>query len=264
MPNLHFRFSRTILTILALGAPLLALAGCSVLQPRPVTPISEIVSMSKSGASADQIVARVRSARTTYALKGSDFAELDRLGVPGPVLDELQQRLVNDVDLLTRYAYLGESLGGCDRCYPQPVNLAMLDNGGSGMSDASGLGRAYSYARPQGVPNWVPAYAGRPLAPMITVDQVATMVKDGVGTDEVIAKINDSRLDNIIADNGLSRISTHYSAGLTGSQFATLARQGVPDRVLDALQEKFLGEYVEFARLRYIGWGKGSKPTRSR
>jgi len=34
-------------------------------------------------------------------------------------------------------------------------------------------------------------------------------------------------------------------------------KDGASDEVLDALQQKFLAEYIEFSRLRYQSLGKG-------
>ena len=147
-------------------ALLVVLGGCSVFAPRQVTPIADVVSMSSNNLSNEQVLTRVRGARTTYALKGSDFAELSRRGVADAVLDELQQSFVGDVDRLTRFWVLGESLGGCNQCYPQPVNLAMLDSGGNGMADTGDVGRIADFSRPAGIPDWVPATPGSPTAPM--------------------------------------------------------------------------------------------------
>ena len=88
------------------GFPIAACAflfvACSVLTPRPVTPISEIVTLSKGG-QPDRVIDRVKSAKTTYALRGSDFGKLADAGVAPKVLDVLQQDFVNDMDFLTRY-----------------------------------------------------------------------------------------------------------------------------------------------------------------
>jgi hypothetical protein len=96
---------------------------------------------------------------------------------------------------------------------------------------------------------------------MITSDDVLNMAKGGADGGQIAARIRDSRLDGVIANNGLGSISTQYSAGLKGSELAALAKQGVPGEALDALQAKFLAEYIEFARLRYQSWGKGSVPN---
>ncbi len=160
-----------------------ALSACSTPQPLP---IGEVISMARANPS-DQVISRVRGSRvrgskTSYGLRGADFARLAQRGVAAPVLDELQQSFVNSIDMLTRFSALGESYGGCNWCYPHPLDLANLDSGGNGMA-----------------------------------------------------------------------------AGLKGSQLAALSQQGVPDEALNALQEKFLAEYIEFARQRYQNYGKGAK-----
>jgi hypothetical protein len=47
------------------------------------------------------------------------------------------------------------------------------------------------------------------------------------------------------------------SVGLSGSLLATLHHEGVPDLVLDALQEQYLAQFVEYQRLRYQNYGHG-------
>ena len=47
------------------------------------------------------------------------------------------------------------------------------------------------------------------------------------------------------------------SVGLHGSVLAALHQQGVPDVVLDAMQEQYLAQFVEYQRLRYQNFGKG-------
>jgi hypothetical protein len=83
------------------------------------------------------------------------------------------------------------------------------------------------------------------------------MVKAGAASEEIAARIRGSRLHDIIGMQGLSRISTHYAAGLSGSDLARLHNEGASDDVLDALQQKFLAEFIEFDRLRYQNLGKG-------
>ena len=230
------------------------LGACSIMTPRPVMPIAEVVALS---ANSDQAISRLAASKTTYALRGSDFGRLADAGVPPKVLDHLQQSFVNDVDLLSRYWVLGESLGGCQSCYPQPVDLANLNSGGNGMADASAVARYYSYAKPQGLPDWVTAYPGPVNGPGLTIGEVETMVKQGTPSAEIVARIENSRLHDIIGTHGISHISTHYAAGLSGSQLAELHKAGASDEVLDALQKKFLAEFIEFARIRYQSWGKG-------
>jgi hypothetical protein len=226
------------------------LGACSIMTARPVMPISQVVTLSKENP--DQAISRTSASKTTYALRGSDFGKLADAGVPPKVLDYLQQAFVNDVDLLTRYWVSGESLGGCVPCYPQPVDLAGLANGGNGMADASGIAHYSSYAKPQGLPDWVSAYPGKFDAPGLTIGDITRIVKEGTPGPDVAARIRASRLHDII-----SQISTHYVAGLSGSELAQLQKDGASDEVLEALQEKFLAEFIEFDRIRYQSWGKG-------
>ena len=234
------------------------LGACSILSPRPVTPISEVVNWSK-GAPPEQVISRIRSSRTTYALRGSDFGKLADAGVPPAVLDHLQQSFYDDVDLLTRYWVLGEWLGGCASCYPQPVDLSTLAHGGNGMADPGNTFRYATFSRPQGLPDWVSAIPGKVFAPAITVDQVVQMVKDGKSVDDIVATVENARFHDFIdTSGGISHIATHFRVGLTGSMLAQLHANGVPDPALDALQKKALAEFIEFHRLRYMSWGKGS------
>jgi hypothetical protein len=215
------------------------------------------VKLSQDSSSPEQALDRARTVKTTYALRGSDFGRLDRQGVPPPVLDHLQQSFVNDVDLMTRYWAQGEWLGGCDACYPQPLDLATLEAGGNGMAPYTGF-RYYSFARPPGVPEWVPATPGTFRTPMLTVPEVAEMARRGMPEQELVDRVYHSNLDGLIGTGGWKGVSTHMEAGLKGSQLAALSREGVTDPVLDALQAKFLAQWVEFARLRYQSLGKGS------
>lgn len=233
------------------------LAGCGTLHSRPPMPISEVVTLSRGGNPPEQVISRLREARTTYALRGSDFAKLAQLGVPAPVLDELQQSFANDVDRLTRYWVLGESLGACSVCYPQPLDLSSLQAGGNGMADATYLGAYYSFARPPGVPEWVPAYPGRPLGKMIWLDDINRMLAEGLPSERIAATIRESRLSHVIGVSGSTRVSTHFTVALKGSEFAALARNGATDPVLDVLQEKYLAEFIEVSRLRHQHEGKG-------
>jgi hypothetical protein len=216
------------------------------------------VNLSK-GAPPEQVVSRIRSSRTTYALRGSDFGKLADAGVPPKVLDHLQQSFYNEVDLLTRYWVLGESLGGCTSCYPQPVDLSTLARDGDGMADPGNTLSYTTFSRPQGLPDWITAVPGKTGAPGIAVDQVAQMVRDGKPANDVVAEIDNSRIHDFIdTSGGISNISTHFTVGLSGSELAQLHADGVPDPVLDALQKKALAEFIEFHRIRYQSWGKGS------
>ena len=89
-----------IIVSMALATTLFS--GCAMFSPRTAVPISNITDAAESGQSSTMILTAMKSARTTYALRGSDFAKLAERDVPEPVLDELQQRFFGDVDWLTR------------------------------------------------------------------------------------------------------------------------------------------------------------------
>jgi hypothetical protein len=221
-------------------------------------PVSEVVAMSKSGTAPELVIQKMRTTRTAYAPQGSDFGKLADLGVKPPVLDAIQVRFVNDVELLTRYFVLGESLGGCTYCFPQPLALANLASGGNGMSPHLPTGNYTGGGRPPGVPEWVPASPGIAFdaAPGLTVDEIARRAKDGMPAEQLASEIRRSRLEGLIATGGLT-LGTMSSVGLSGSTLATLHQEGVPAVALDALQEQYLAQFVEYQRLRYQNWGKG-------
>jgi hypothetical protein len=153
---------------------------------------------------------------------------------------------------------LGESLGGCTYCFPQPLDLANLAAGGNGMSPHLPTGNYTAGGRPPGVPEWVPASPGIAFdaAPGLTVDGIAQRAKEGIPAGELANQIRRSRLEGLIATGGL-HLGTMSSVGLSGSLLATLHHEGVPDVVLDALQEQYLAQFVEFQRLRYQNYGHG-------
>ena len=233
--SLSRRFTVSPSRLAALSCALL-LGACSTLTPRPAMPIAEVVTMSK-GSPPEQVVDRISASKTTYALRGSDFGKLADAGVPPPVLDYLEQSFVNDVDLLTRRWVPGGSLGGCVSCYPQPLDLSHLSSG-DGMADASSVARYATYAKPQGLPDWVTAIPGGMNAPGLTVGEVERMLKDGTPNADIAARIRASRLHDIIGTQGIRKISTHYVAGLSGSELAQLHGDGASDEVVDALQRK--------------------------
>jgi hypothetical protein len=234
------------------------LGACAALSPGATTPVSEVVAHS-NGMPPEQVISRIRSSRTTYALRGSDFGKLADAGVAPAVLDHLQQSFYDTVDLLTRYWVLGESLGNCASCFPQPLDLSSIAQGGSGMADPGNTFRFSTYSRPHGLPNWITAVPGGMGAPAITVDQVAQLARDGKPVDEIVAAIDNARFHDFIdTSGGLSNIATHFRVGLAGSVLAQLRADGTPDAALDALQKKALAEFIEFHRIRYQSWGKGS------
>jgi len=235
---------------------LLLLSGCAALYtPRQPMPIADVVQLGKSKASPDEIIQRIRASGTTYQLRGSDFAKLKAQGVPDPVLDFLQQSLVNDIDLQTRYWVLGENLGGCSFCYPQPVDVDKLQSG-YGVVPSTPPGY-YQAGKPPGTPDWVPSTLSPVSGGRIAISDVQKMVRDNVPEAQIVERINNSRLDGLVASAGLLAVHTQPTAGLTGSQLARLHDEGGSYAVLDALQGQFLRQFIEQERMRYLNWGHG-------
>jgi hypothetical protein len=67
------------------------LAGCaSAAVKSPVTE-AQILEMSESGTPADEIIARMQESNSVYRMPASGLVALGEEGVPGPVLDYMQQ-----------------------------------------------------------------------------------------------------------------------------------------------------------------------------
>ena len=232
------------------------LASCAALYtPRQPMPITEAIDLCKSGAPSEQVIDRIKASGTTYALRGSDFGKLKALGCPDAVLDFLQQSFVDDLDLQTRYWVLGENLGGCSFCYPQPVDLDHMQSGYADVA-ATPPGR-YQLSKPPGTPDWVPIPGTGNTGPALSVDQVVEMVKSGVPEAEIVQRIRSSRPTHVVGVGGITTIRTRPVSGLGGSELARLRDQKVPDSVLDALQAQFLAAFIEAERMRYQNWGHG-------
>jgi hypothetical protein len=236
---------RALLAVV-LGA--LMLAGCATRTPMQ---FEEVIQRGHAGQSADQIIGAVRSSRTSYALQGSDFGKLAQAGVPPQALDYLQQSFLNDVDMLTRYWVTGDSLGGCKWCHPQQVELSGA--GATLTARQSPPRTTYVPSQPTGMPSWYRAFT--PRLTRISVGEVRNMAKAGASEQAMVDAVRDSRLTEIIGVGGLGSFGTHPMAGLSGSLLARLRQEGVPDRVLDALQVSFVGQFVEVQRLRYQNLG---------
>lgn len=224
----------------------IGVAGCSSFALKPVTPISTITSAASHGMSTDSIVSRMRAAKTTYALRGSDFAKLAARGVPEPVLDELQQGFFAKVEKLTRRWYMGSDFGGPASIYPQPLDLDSLDTGGNGMAPFTDANRIARGTRPPGVPEWVPAYPSL-TGGVISPDDVLQMAKIGQATQEMVQTVANSRVWPMYIDT-LSAFSLTRTAALKGSTYASLASQGVAPEVLDALQATYIASHIELTR----------------
>jgi hypothetical protein len=247
-------FSARTLSVLAiLGAALHSTACTAMREPMP---FADVVSMSRQGDAPSSIAGAMRSARTTYALRGSDFGKLAKAGVSRDVLDEIQQGFSDDVDLLVRYWVTGESLGRCGPCYPQQVNLAGLDTGAAPTQSPPPL--RVPFGKPLGLPDWYRPQGFKPQT--IGIEQVRQMSKAGKSDEEIIGTLRSTHLQEAFGSRGMLKRGTRLPAGLTGSRLADLRAEGMSDPVLDELQVSWLAAYVEFLRQRYLSLGKGSKP----
>lgn len=248
-----FRSRIRLALVLVLTAAFYSTASMAMRDPLP---FAEVVSMSKRGDAPSSINAAMRSARTTYALRGSDFGKLAAVGVSPVVLDEIQQRFSDDVDLLTRYWVVGEFMGRCIPCYPQQVDLTGLDSGVAPKTFPPPL-RA-PFGKPLGLPDWFKTQHFRSNS--ITIEQVRQMSKAGKSDAEIIAALDAAVLQEAFGSRANRSISSNLAAGISGSQLADLRAEGMSDPVLDRLQVSWLASYVEFLRIRYQSLGKGAQP----
>jgi hypothetical protein len=217
--------------------------------------MTDVVEMSKQKHTADPIIAKMRSSQTAYALRGSDFGKLRDAGVTSPVLDYMQQSFVDDVDLLTRYWVTGASLGGCQRCYPQEVDLSGLAGGEPVKQFPPPT--AYTNNQPQGMPSWyrpvdIPFKGGG-----VSLDDIREMVSKGDTQEQILGALRAQGLETIIIQTDTRTIRTRPLSAITGSELAQMRVDGVPDAVLDAIQDQFLSQFVALERLRYLHIGNG-------
>ena len=225
-------------------------AGCASVSERPVTPISDVVALVESGASNEVMIGQINSSRTVYALRGSDFAKLAERGVPGPVLDVLQQDFFSEVENLTLRWYRARTSGGPTFIYPQPLDLDSLDSGGNGMAPTTNVGRATHGTRPPGVPEWVPPFPAT-TGQFVSASSLLEMTQSGLPAAEMVEKIMNSRVRPLYArSEGAS--NTRIGA-ISGSMFAALVKEGVPLEAVDALQAINLADHVEATRFRAGG-----------
>ena len=226
-----------------------AVTGCQSVTDRPVTPISTVVESAQSGAGSELIIGQIRAAGTTYALRGSDFANLAERDVPGPVLDELQQNFFREVESLSQRWFTRRTSAGPTSIFPQPVDLDTLDSGGNGMAPTDNVGRQTHGGRPPGVPEWVPPFpasSGNFIGP----NDLVQMTQSGMSTTEIVDSVMNSRVRPLYVRGGVSRERT---GAITGSMFASLVEQGVAPEAVDALQAINLADHVEQTRIRTRG-----------
>jgi hypothetical protein len=239
----------------------IALAGLALLSAcataRQAYRIDDVVARSKQGAAPNAIIGELKAAKTSYALRGSDFGKLKSAGVSDEVLDYIQRSFIGDVDLLTRYWVLGEGLGKCAWCFPQEVDLSKLSSGGPLIQSPPPLQSRPS--QPLGVPSWYQPWSSGFRSHTVSVSKLREMAAQGRSEAEMLELLRDAAPDRVVGVGGITYFNTVPLPGLSGSEFAQLRADGMPDAVLDALQTRFLSAYVENARLRYQNYGKGSR-----
>lgn len=247
-----------------------ALAGCSTgigpgtsgpggggLGIKPSHPIAKVIDSSNAGTPPEDVVREIRRSYTSYALKGSDFGKLRRAGVKDPVLNHIQAQFYGDVDLLVRYWINGESLGGCQECNPQQVDLTGLENGAAPKTYPPKIKPTFGIA--PGLPDWYRPLAASLRRPAMPLSQVQDMIKNKTPDDEIVRRLRAGRLVDVIGVGGISNIDTRVAIGVSGKQLADMRDQGVSDAVLDELQASYLTVYVDDSTKRYQDVGKGSR-----
>ena len=86
-------------------AVLLVLAGCASAgrpRPEPVT-VPQVISMVKEGIPTDDIIADMKASGTVYRLKATQLARLEKEGVPGKIINYMQQTYLDAVNQESRY-----------------------------------------------------------------------------------------------------------------------------------------------------------------
>jgi len=73
--------------LIALGAALVAAACANQPAAKGAVSVEQVVEMSRSGASASTIIAKMQQTRSVYLLPGAGVAMLRQEGVPEPVLE---------------------------------------------------------------------------------------------------------------------------------------------------------------------------------
>jgi len=96
------RFRRTARKLAALIL-MAVLAGCASVARRPPLTVDEVVTMARNDVPAAQIIRAMDESRTVLALSGSQYASLRQQGVPDEVLDHIQKRQLEAVEIDARF-----------------------------------------------------------------------------------------------------------------------------------------------------------------
>jgi hypothetical protein len=100
----------------------LLLAGCAGLRNRPAPTLEQVVTMSREGKPADEIIRELQDTRAVYPLTASQILALHEQGLPESVLDYLQNAYVEGIRLDERMRLQGTIWWyDCFYCYHGPV-----------------------------------------------------------------------------------------------------------------------------------------------
>jgi hypothetical protein len=96
---------RHTLRALAVLALLAVLAGCASVPRRPPLTLEQVITMAKNDVPSAQIIRAMDESRTVLALSGSQYAGLRQQGVPDEVLDHIQKRQLEAVEIDARFRH---------------------------------------------------------------------------------------------------------------------------------------------------------------
>jgi len=110
-----------LLGLLVITSCLWLLQSCIIYRqppppPEPMVKVSDIIQMSKNGATSKDIIAKIKASHTAYNLKADQLVKLSKQGVADSVLNFMEQTHINSVLRNTRngnyYNYGGMGYGG--------------------------------------------------------------------------------------------------------------------------------------------------------
>jgi hypothetical protein len=79
------------------------LAGCASVARRPPLTLEQVVTMARNDVPAAEIIRAMDESRTVLAIGGSQYAGLKQEGVPDEVLDHIQKRQLEAVEIDARF-----------------------------------------------------------------------------------------------------------------------------------------------------------------
>ena len=91
----------------------------------------------------------------------------------------------------------------------------------------------------------------------MSLGDIREMVSKGDSQEQILAALHTKGLESIIIQTDTRTIRSRPLSAITGSELAQMRVDGVPDAVLDAIQDQFLSRFVALERLRYLHIGNG-------